>query len=78
VETIVNTRRLEKELITRGLLPDRCRLIEVRVEPDSALVVRYEVYVTADKLALYADALKAAATEAIADNERHRRAVEAK
>lgn len=72
---IISTRRIEKELIDRGLLPAQCHLIEVRIEPNAALVIRYEVFVTNDQLGAFADALKAAAAaEAAAVDERNRRA----
>ena len=73
--SIVNTRRIEKQLIDRGLLPSGCRLIEVSMKPNTALVLRYEVFVRNDQLGLFADALKAAAVEAAADDERNRRAL---
>lgn len=73
--SIVNTRRIETELMKRGLLPAGCRLIEVSMTPSSALVLRYEVYVRNDQLSEFADALKAAAVEAAADDERNRRAL---
>ena len=50
--------------MARGLLPAHCRLIEVGMTPSAALVIRYEVFVTADQLGSFADALKAAAVEA--------------
>jgi hypothetical protein len=74
--SIVNTRRIEKELIARGLMPAHCRLIEVRIEPSAALVIRYEVFVQNDQLGAFADALKAAADEGAADDERNLRARE--
>jgi hypothetical protein len=58
---ILNTYALEKELITRGLVPDGCRLVEVSITPHSALVVRYEIFIDADRLELFADAMKAVA-----------------
>lgn len=78
MKTIVNTRRIEKELMARGLLPAECRLIEIRMEPSSALVIRYEVLVSVDQFSAFADAMKAAATEAVADDERNRRALSGK
>lgn len=75
--SILSTKRLEKHLIERGLLPDRCRLVEVSITPNSALVVRYEVFVEAAQLGQFADAMKAAADEALADDERHRVALKA-
>jgi hypothetical protein len=73
--SIINTRRIEQELKSRGLLPARCRLIEVSMEPNAPLVIRYEVFVENDQLSLLADALKAAATETAVDDERHRLAL---
>lgn len=73
MSTIVNTRRIEKELIARGLVPEHCKLLEVRIEPTSAPVIRYEVFVSGDRLDLLADALKAAAQAALADDERNGR-----
>jgi hypothetical protein len=69
---MVSTMRLEKELKARGLVPDECKLIEVRIEPQSALVVRYEVFVRPDQLDLFADALKAVAQQGLADDARQR------
>jgi hypothetical protein len=77
MNSVMSTMRLEKELISRGILPDHCRLIEVRIEPKSALVVRYEVFVTADQLESFADAMKAAASQQLADDERYRKALQA-
>jgi hypothetical protein len=68
----ITTKRLERELLDRGLLPANCRLVEISVTPASALVIRYEVYVEADQLGRYADALKAAAVAQLDDDERNR------
>ena len=75
MSSIQSTFRLEKELIARGLIPADCRLIEISMEPNSALVIRYEVFVRSDRMALFGDAIKAAAEEAITDDERNRRAL---
>lgn len=72
MNTILSTRLLEKQLIQRGLLPARCRLVEVSITPNSPLVLRYEVFVEAEQLSAFADAMKAAADEAIESNERNR------
>lgn len=72
----MHTKRIEKELIARGLVPDGCKLLEVRIEPNSAVIVRYEVFVSPDRLDLFADALKAAAQEALADNARNEAALQ--
>lgn len=73
--SIVNTQQIAKELTARGLLPADCRLIEVRIEPHGALVIRYEVFVRHDQLGAFADALKAAAGVGTADDERNRQAL---
>ncbi len=62
--SFVLSRALEKELIARGLVPKECKLLEVRVEPNAALVVRYEAFVRPDQLDLFADAACAAALNA--------------
>lgn len=61
---ILTTTALEKHLIARGLVPDGCRLLELSITPNSALVVRYEVFIDLDRLELFADAMKATAVEA--------------
>lgn len=61
---ILNTAALEKELIARGLVPDGCRLLEVSITPNSALVIRYEVFIDADRLERFAAAMTAAAVDA--------------
>ena len=66
---ILNTRAIEKALIARGLLPTGCRLVEVSIEPNAPLVIRYEVFVDADQLNDFADAMKEAAVEAIGERE---------
>jgi hypothetical protein len=63
MKQILNTRALEKQLIARGLVPEGCRLLEVSITPNSALVVRYEVFIDADRLERFADAMKAVALE---------------
>jgi hypothetical protein len=72
MSAIVHTARLEKELIARGLVPDDCTLLEVRIEPHAGLLMRYEMFVRGDRLDLFADALKAAAQQALAEDERKR------
>jgi len=75
MSSVMSTRHIEKELIARGLVPDGCRLLEVSIGVNTPLVVRYEVFVKADQLDMLADALKAAASAALADNERNRAAI---
>lgn len=72
----MSSRGLEKELVVRGLLPPGCRLVEVSVTPNSALVIRYETFVTNEQLGQFADAMKAAADASLADDERNRIALE--
>lgn len=74
--SIIGTRRIEKELCERGLVPEHCRLIEISMTPASALVIRYEIFVTNEQVGLVADALKAAAEGQREDDERNRRAIE--
>ena len=66
---IQSTIRLQRELIARGLVPPDCRLIEVSITPAAPLVIRYEVFVRSDRLALFAEAMTAAAASAVADDE---------
>jgi hypothetical protein len=63
MKRILNAAALEKQLIARGLVPDGCHLLEVSITPNSALVLRYEVFIDADRLELFADAMKAVAVE---------------
>jgi len=74
--SLVGNRRISRHLAERGLLPAQCRLVEVSIEPTGALVIRYEVFVHSDQLGALADALKAAADEGTADDERNRLANE--
>lgn len=57
--------RIARALTDRGLVPPECRLLEVQVEVDGALAIRYERLVTAEELRLFADALKEVADEAL-------------
>lgn len=61
----ISTPQLAKELMARGLIPDNCRLVEVSIPRHGALIIRYEVFVEADRFALFADAMKAAAQHAL-------------
>lgn len=58
--TIAN-RALAQELISRGLVPEMCRILNLRVEVDGAVAVQYEKYLSADEMLLFAEALKATA-----------------
>jgi hypothetical protein len=55
------SRRLEKELLARNLVPDGCRFIALVVEVNAAVVIKLEKYVTTDDMIHLAAALKAAA-----------------
>ena len=76
MKNIISNRRIAKELIKQGLLPDACRLLEVSIGVDGATILRYERMVYADDLAKVAEALRVAASEATADDERNRLALE--
>lgn len=74
MQRVMNTRVLEKHLIERGLVPDGCRLVEVSITPNSLLIIRYEVFIGAERLALVADAMKAAADETLSIEPEKRKA----
>jgi len=57
----ISNHSLARELIARGLVPDHCRLIDVRIGVQGAVVLRFETYLTADQLQLFADAFAATA-----------------
>jgi len=62
----VANRDISRELVSRGLLPADCRLLEIVITVDGAAVMRYEQYVSADRLGGFADALRAVADMASA------------
>ena len=41
---IQSSRKLEKELIARGLVPPNCRIVDVVIGANAALTVRFECY----------------------------------
>ncbi len=51
MSTLVDPRRLEAALLKYGLVPGDCRRAEVVIEPGAVAVIRYEVFVTIDKIA---------------------------
>lgn len=57
----VITHSLSQELQKRGLLPDECTLVEMHMPMDGVVVLRFDVILTAEKMALFAEALVAAA-----------------
>jgi hypothetical protein len=48
------SRSLEQALVKHGLVPPECRLLEVVMAPMSAVIVRYEVFLTVDQMRLFA------------------------
>jgi hypothetical protein len=64
MRSILSNQRLADELTKRDLTPRNCRLLELRVEPTGALVIRYEVFVDAPLADGIADALKTVARAA--------------
>jgi hypothetical protein len=58
----VNNRYLGEELTARGLVPPGCRLLELIIKPDGALLIRYEKFIGPDELSVFAEALQAVAT----------------
>ena len=65
---VISTRGLEKHLMAHGLLPAHCKLIEVSITPNSALILRYEVFIEGEQLARFAEAMTEAAAEVLAVN----------
>lgn len=61
---IVSSHRLAEALMARGLLPEKCRLIDIVIAADGALVIRYEQFMTGERLAAYADAMREVAEAA--------------
>lgn len=45
-----------KLLEARGLLPKHCRLLEIHIPPNEAMVIRYEVFISDDTAAFLAEA----------------------
>jgi len=60
---VMTGRGLAPMLIKHGLLPDNCRLIEVSMSPDSIPIIRYEVFVTKEQMAKFAEALREASED---------------
>lgn len=61
MDVYLSNRRIGKILSERGLLPPNCRLLEVRLEVDGALVIRYERFVPVSEVRVFAEALLVAA-----------------
>jgi hypothetical protein len=47
----IPNRRITEHLLEQGLVPANCRTADLHFEPDGAVVLRYEVFVTDDDLA---------------------------
>jgi hypothetical protein len=45
----VDIRRFHKPLEAAGLVPPNCRVMEISIGVDGALMVRYEVFLTAEQ-----------------------------
>lgn len=54
----VHNRTLADALMKRGLIPAGCRVLDLRVEVDSVVVIRYEKLVSSEELSAFADAMK--------------------
>lgn len=74
MKTGINTKLLEQALIDSGIVPPNCRNMEIRIEANSLIKIRFEIFVDADVLgtigAIFVDAADAQA----ADDERNRKA----
>jgi len=57
----ISNRTLARELIARGLVPDECRLLDVVIAVSGAVVLRFETFLTAEQMLLFADAFAATA-----------------
>lgn len=54
----------QKLLLEQGLVPDGCRSVELVLAADSAMILRYEVFVTTEQLEKLAVVFQALASEA--------------
>lgn len=61
MERILDSQRIAAELAKRGMLPDRCRLVELRMGVKGAPVLAFEKFLSVDEWVKVADAIKAAA-----------------
>jgi len=57
----ISNRTLARELLVRGLVPEECRLLDVVIGASGAVVLRFETYLTADQMLLFADAFASTA-----------------
>ncbi len=58
---IIANRGLAHELIQRGLVPENCRLIDVLIEVEGVVLLRYEKYLTQDESRRFGAAMIATA-----------------
>lgn len=61
MKMIAHSGKLERALIAEGLVPANCRLLEIVVKPDSAPIIRFEVFVQTDDLVKLSKAFAVAA-----------------
>lgn len=61
---IMTTRNIAEKLVKRGLVPDNCRCADIQIDPTGPLIIRYEVYVSAQHLGAVAEVLCEVAAEA--------------
>jgi hypothetical protein len=61
----LSNRALTDLLVKRGLVPDNCRQADILIDPTGPLVIRYEVFVTAEHLAAVAEVLREVAAETL-------------
>lgn len=59
--TILHPSKLEAALLKRGLLPPNCRLLEVVMGVMTPVVIRYEVFLTAEDMRRFGEAYLEAA-----------------
>jgi hypothetical protein len=68
---ILSSRAIEKELEKRGLIPPNCHFLNIDIPVTGAMSISYKVFITTDKLADLADALRAS-VDTENESERHR------
>jgi hypothetical protein len=61
--TGIHSRRLERELLARHLVPDGCRFLSLVIEANRPIVITLQKYPTEQEMRELGDALKAAALE---------------
>ena len=61
----VSVRGLHKPLADAGLVPPNCRVMEISIGVEGALVVRYEVFLTAEQIVALGGVLQQVGAEVI-------------